>query len=433
MTQLRDPYVVLGLPRSASLDEVKRAYRRLAKQHHPDSGGERTLARFLEIQAAYEQLVHGRPGAPGSVPGGATRASWQADPARADATRRAYGRGRRTGARTGSPPPPPSGAEGTTREDPRAEPRRRGPRKATLGSTSYDEAADQPFDPDWAGGSWYGTTSGTYWTLNPREYADPRKHGPEYQARARRQAGAGPEPDAAEATGAESPMTDAPEESSGAQKAAEAAEPAEPANVGAAAAGAGPGWRPTAETSTGTDWSATPGSAREPNASPGDRRRPPIAEPPSAAGDAGPGIADIGRLLDPRARRSPAGRIALALGGAVPIAIWLAWLLGELTGCGRFAATCEPQVVTAAWVIGFVLVVALVLLPGVAAILVAGTAGALVAAIPATVFLTATGGARMPQESSAVLGVALILGWLAGVAFAINHWLRRSAPPGPVS
>jgi hypothetical protein len=406
MTQLRDPYVVLGLPRSASIDEIKRAYRRLAKQHHPDSGGERTLARFLEIQAAYEQLVHGRPG---SVPGGATRASWQADPARADATRRAYGRGRRTGARAGSPPPPPPGAEGATQEEPRAEPRRRGPRKATLGSTSYDEAADQPFDPDWAGGSWYGTTSGTYWTLNPREYADPRKHGPEYQARARRQAGAGPEPDA------------------------EPAEAAEAANVAAAATGAGPGWRPTAETSTGTDWSATPGSAREPNASPGDRRRPPVAAPPSAAGDAGPGIADIGRLLDPRARRSPAGRIALALGGAVPIAIWLAWLLGELTGCGRFAATCEPQVVTAAWVIGFVLVVALVLLPGVAAILVAGTAGALVAAIPATVFLTATGGARMPQESSAVLGVALILGWLAGVAFATNHWLRRSAPSGPVS
>jgi len=425
MTQLRDPYVVLGLPRSASIDEIKRAYRRLAKQHHPDSGGERTLARFLEIQAAYEQLVHGRPGAPS---GGATRASWQADPARADATRRAYGRGRRTGARAGSPPPP--GAEGTTREEPRAEPRRRGPRKATLGSTSYDEAADQPFDPDWAGGSWYGTTSGTYWTLNPREYADPRKHGPEYQARARRQAGAGPEPDAAEATGAESLTTDAPEESS---EAAEPAEPAEAANVAAAATGAGPGWRPTAETSTGTDWSATPGSAREPNASPGDRRRPPVAAPPSADGDAGPGIADIGRLLDPRARRSPAGRIALALGGAVPIAIWLAWLLGELTGCGRFAATCEPQVVTAAWVIGFVLVVALVLLPGVAAILVAGTAGALVAAIPATVFLTATGGARMPQESSAVLGVALILGWLAGVALATNHWLRRSAPSGPVS
>src|SRR5262245_36243741 len=115
MTQLRDPYVVLGLPRSASLDDVKRAYRRLAKQHHPDSGGERTLARFLEIQAAYEQLVHGRPGTSGWPAGGASRPSWQADPARADATRRAYGRGRRSGARAGSPPP--SGGSGTTREE----------------------------------------------------------------------------------------------------------------------------------------------------------------------------------------------------------------------------------------------------------------------------------------------------------------------------
>jgi hypothetical protein len=427
MTQLRDPYVVLGLPRSASLDEVKRAYRRLAKQHHPDSGGERTLARFLEIQAAYEQLVHGRPGAPGSGAGGAPRPSWQADPVRADATRRAYGRGRRSGTRAGNPPPPPGGS-GTTREGPRTEPRRRGPRKATLGSTSYDEAVDQPFDPDWAGGSWYGTTSGTYWTLNPKEYADPRKHGPEYQARARRQAGAGPEHEAAEAVEPESTTADAAEAPSGAAAAAEGAEAAE------ATGDAGPGWRPAAETSTGTDWSATPGSVREPRASVGDRGRPPVdGAPPSIEGDGGSGIADIERVFDPRARRSPAGRLLMALGGAVPIAIWLAWLLGELTGCGRFAATCEPQVVTAAWVIGFVLVVALVLLPGVAAILVAGAAGALVAAIPATVLLTATGGARMPQESGVVLGVALILGWLAGVAFAINHWLRRSAPPGPVS
>ena len=58
--------------------------------------------------------------------------------------------------------------------------------KATLGSTSYDGAEKEPFEPDWGGASWYGTTSGTYWTLNPKEYADPRKHGPEYQARARR-------------------------------------------------------------------------------------------------------------------------------------------------------------------------------------------------------------------------------------------------------
>ncbi|HEY4752503.1 MAG TPA: hypothetical protein VIH37_04400, partial [Candidatus Limnocylindrales bacterium] len=60
-------------------------------------------------------------------------------------------------------------------------------RTARPGSTTYDEAK-QPLDPSWAGGEWYGASSGRYWTINPREYADPRKHGPEYQERARRAA-----------------------------------------------------------------------------------------------------------------------------------------------------------------------------------------------------------------------------------------------------
>ena len=44
----------------------------------------------------------------------------------------------------------------------------------------------EPFEPEWEGASWYGGSSGTYWTLNPKEFADPRKHGPEYLARGRR-------------------------------------------------------------------------------------------------------------------------------------------------------------------------------------------------------------------------------------------------------
>ena len=48
-----------------------------------------------------------------------------------------------------------------------------------MGSTSYDEARDVN-DPTWSGASWYGPSSGEYWIVNPREYADPRKHGPEY-------------------------------------------------------------------------------------------------------------------------------------------------------------------------------------------------------------------------------------------------------------
>jgi hypothetical protein len=43
--------------------------------------------------------------------------------------------------------------------------------------------ANRAAEPTWDGADWYGPVSGTYWTVNPREYADPRKHGPEYLAR----------------------------------------------------------------------------------------------------------------------------------------------------------------------------------------------------------------------------------------------------------
>src|SRR4051812_29417557 len=54
-----DPFRTLGVPPGASLNEIKSAYRRLAKQYHPDTAGERALPRFLAIQAAYERLVDG--------------------------------------------------------------------------------------------------------------------------------------------------------------------------------------------------------------------------------------------------------------------------------------------------------------------------------------------------------------------------------------
>ena len=52
-----DPYRTLGLPRTASLAEVKRAYRRLVKLYHPDSAGAAAMPRFLAIQSAYEAIV----------------------------------------------------------------------------------------------------------------------------------------------------------------------------------------------------------------------------------------------------------------------------------------------------------------------------------------------------------------------------------------
>jgi DnaJ-class molecular chaperone len=47
-------YQTLGVNRDASPDQIKRAYRKLASQHHPDKGGDK--GRFQEIQSAYDTL-----------------------------------------------------------------------------------------------------------------------------------------------------------------------------------------------------------------------------------------------------------------------------------------------------------------------------------------------------------------------------------------
>ncbi len=53
-----DPYKVLGLSPDATDEEVKAAYRKLAKKYHPDlnPGNERAAQRMNEINAAYDQI-----------------------------------------------------------------------------------------------------------------------------------------------------------------------------------------------------------------------------------------------------------------------------------------------------------------------------------------------------------------------------------------
>ncbi|NQX10684.1 DnaJ domain-containing protein [Microbacteriaceae bacterium VKM Ac-2855] len=50
----RTPYEVLGVPASASDDELRRAYRRLLRETHPDTGGE--AGRFHAVQLAWERI-----------------------------------------------------------------------------------------------------------------------------------------------------------------------------------------------------------------------------------------------------------------------------------------------------------------------------------------------------------------------------------------
>lgn len=72
----KDYYEILGVPRSASLDDIKKAYRKLARTHHPDmSKAPDAESRFKELgeayatlkdeakRAAYDELGHPKPGA----------------------------------------------------------------------------------------------------------------------------------------------------------------------------------------------------------------------------------------------------------------------------------------------------------------------------------------------------------------------------------
>jgi DnaJ-class molecular chaperone len=55
---MRDPYEVLGVPRGAEAGQIKSAFRKLAKKHHPDANRNdpKTADKFAEINGAYEIL-----------------------------------------------------------------------------------------------------------------------------------------------------------------------------------------------------------------------------------------------------------------------------------------------------------------------------------------------------------------------------------------
>ncbi len=457
MTANGDPWRTLGLAPGAPLEEIRRAYRRLAKANHPDAAGEAALPRFLAIQAAYESLAGpGRARRPGARPGASAPSGepWRADPARARASGRGDGRARPApGAR-------PAGSDGTTggrgaagaadsndagatrgggatrdgdggaarsggstggrrarSEEPaagrRPGGRRRASNRATPGSTSYDAADEEPFEPGWTGATWYGASSGTYWTINPKEYADPRKHGPEYLARARRSAGRGALADSGETAEA---FDGDPPAGASADEAESTAGPTDRPSQTAPRDPSVP--RPT--------WTSAGRAARAEERT-GDRAGVPPRPPPSAPRDRGgpPGDASAGGPLV-RVPSTSLGRLALALLGWPPLGVAVATGIGESTGCGRFAASCGEVFSPGTWIVQIAIILLLLAIPQLAAWSAVGTLAALAAAIPTAVVLSAGGGSRQPDASAGLLLAVLGLAYLAGVAWAIvrQRWPR---------
>jgi curved DNA-binding protein CbpA len=468
-----DPYRTLGLEPGVAMAEVKRAYRRLAKAYHPDSAGEAALPRFLAIHEAYEAIRTGRPFMPGArqAPGAraasaASRAEpWRADPDRARAARdrarrraggtapgagagpsgsaRAGGTGTtgtaggagsgrsRTGG-TGDPAGRSSagGRTGTSGET-RSRAGRRHVRKATMGSTSYDEARDpkDPSDPSWSGASWYGPSTGEYWIINPREYADPRKHGPEYQSRARRMAAAALGGDATE--GAEIPTGTfaseaAPEPELGARRRNGASTDAssDPIETGTSAGRAARSFRAESRRRTAATARAEPLTSQSRVSGSWGTTWPYDAR--SIRRGAAPTRGLSPRSLVGSSTDDPVRRLGIALLAWPPIGLAAAALIGDVTGCTVYSADCGGTEPLLPWLAQAVILGLLLLLPPFARILAGGAIGVLVGLVPLTAFLVAVGGSGAPQAGFA-LAFFLGLAWLLGVGWAVAQARRRPA------
>ena len=394
-----DPYRTLGLKRGATLDEVKRAYRRLAKINHPDAAGEAALPRFLAIQAAYEQLAGPASLGKARRPTPAPRRPWDAE---ADKTRRAYG------GRARNAPPGAAGAGGAAPTGKGGAAGAGGEANPSGGAGRGERRLGAPHRIGGAHGRGVGTSRPAA-NLRAAPRVGDARHAATRRASARTQQGDAridvvrrgrhravrarlgrrqlvrhhqrhvldgePEgirrsPQARAGVPGTRPAgrpsawrgsVHAGPDARGARR-RRRGDPGDPATRrrrpagrpdphdvvvvgldGGAGRPGGPddarhGRRPVLRLG-GRRGDAATAYGRGPADT---RAEPPTGEPPPP--DLGRAAADITHALTDDRFGGSRGRLARALIGWLPIALGLSWLVGEMTGCGRFAATCDDGV-----------------------------------------------------------------------------------------
>ena len=144
--------------------------------------------------------------------------------------------------------------------------------------------------------------------------------------------------------------------------------------------------------------------------------------------------AGIGRALTDERYGGMRGRLARAIIGWLPIAFGLGWLVGEITGCGRFAATCDGATQPMVTLLQVAILGVLLAVPALASLATMAALALLGAAAVAALILSATGAAADTDSRRATLGVVFLVAWVVGLAIAIGRRLRAlPTPTRPVS
>jgi hypothetical protein len=132
----------------------------------------------------------------------------------------------------------------------------------------------------------------------------------------------------------------------------------------------------------------------------------------------------VGRWLDDE-RPSIAARIARGVAGWIPAALGIGWIAGEVTGCARFSAGCDPSVAPLSLLVQLGALLILLLVGPVARVAIVATLATLLAVVPGAVLLLATSDTSAVAAGRTALGWLMALAWAGGLGYGLIREIRR--------